>query len=101
MALLPPELAAAQEQARAHLPAHDAVPLVGQLGQVAVALDVALDQGADDRFRRGPHREWLLELFHRAACLGDPRNLGREALDVLRLLNQLLAWDQQRESPVL
>src|SRR5204862_6202574 len=70
--LLPPELPTPQEQPRAHLPPDDAVPLVGQLGQVAMALDVALDEWPDDRLRRGPHREWLLELLHPTPGARDP-----------------------------
>ena len=99
--LLPPELAAAQEQARAHLPPHDAVPLVRQLGQVAMTLDVALDQRADDRFRGRPHRERLFELLHIAAGPRHPRNLRREALDMLGFLHQIRPWDEKRECPVL
>src|SRR5438034_8135864 len=101
VALLPPELSAAQEQTRPHLPPDDAVPLVGQLGQVAVALDVALDQRPDDRLRGWPDGQRLLELFHRSAGARDPGDLRCEALDVLRLLHQVLAGDQQREGPVL
>src|SRR5207248_8899924 len=101
MALLPPELAAAQEKPRTHLPPDHAVPLVGQLGQVAMALDVALDERADDGLRGGPHGQWLLELLHRTSRARDPRHLGGEALDVLGLLHQVLAWNEQWERPVL
>ena len=39
VAFLPEELAGAQEQARAHLPAHHVGPLVDEQRQIAVALD--------------------------------------------------------------
>ena len=101
VALLPPELSAAQEQTRAHHPPDHAVPLVGQLGQVAMALDVALDERPDDRLRRGPYRQRFLELLHVAAGPRDPGDLGREALDVLRLFHEVLTRDEQGERPVL
>ena len=62
VALLPEELRGAQEQARAHLPAHDVGPLVDEQRQVAIALDPALERVADDRLRRRPHDQRLLEL---------------------------------------
>ena len=99
--LLPPELAAAQKEARAHLPAHHAGPLVRQLGQVPVALDVAPDDVADDRLRGRPDRERFLELLHGGAGLRHPRDLRAEALDVLGLLDQELARDEQGKCPVL
>src|SRR2546428_5058539 len=66
-----------------------------------MALDVALDERAHDGLRRGPHREWLLELLHAGARPGHPGDLGREAFDVLGLLHQERAWNEQRERPVL
>ena len=101
MALLPPELPRAKKEPRAHLPTDHAVPLVGELRQVAVALYVPLDQRAHDGLRSRTDRQRLLELFVARAGPGHPGNLRREALDVLRLLHQVLARDQQREGPVL
>ena len=84
VALLPEELRGAEEEAGPHLPAHDVGPLVDQDGQVAVALHPLGVGVADDRLRRGPDDEGLLELL--AAAVGDDGELGRESLDVLRLL---------------
>src|ERR1700693_2834111 len=98
---LPPELARAKEQAGPHLPSHDAVPLVRELRQVSMAVDVAPDDLADDRFGRGPHSERLRELFHSGARLGHPGDLGPKTLDVLRLFDEELLGDEERERPVL
>ena len=83
VALLPEELAGAQEEARPQLPAHDVGPLVEQQRQVAVALDPLGHELADDRLAGGAHDDRLLELL--AAGDGDHRELGAEALDVLGL----------------
>ena len=83
VALLPEELAGAQEEAGPQLPAHDVGPLVQQQRQVAVALDPLGHELADDRLAGGPHDDRLLELL--AAGDGDHRQLGAEALDVLGL----------------
>src|ERR1700687_1348457 len=101
MSLLPPELAGAQEQPGTHLPADDAVPLIRELGQVAMALDVAADEVPDDAFGSGANREWLFELRHRSPRLRHPCDLGPEAFDVRRLFVEQPARDEQRERPVL
>ena len=49
VALLPEELGGAQEQPRAHLPAHDVRPLVDEQRQVAIALHPLRERRADDR----------------------------------------------------
>ena len=99
VALLPQELARAQEEARAHLPAQDVGPLVVEERQVAVALDPALVGAPDDRLGRRPDGERLLQLL--AAAVGDHRDLRREALDVIGLLLEQAHRDQQREVEVL
>ena len=62
MTFLPEEFGRAQEQARAHLPAHDVRPLVDEQRQIAIALDPALERVADDRLRRRPDDQRLFEL---------------------------------------
>ena len=99
VALLPQELAGAQEQAGPQLPAHDVGPLVQEQRQVAVALDPLGHVLADDRLAGGPHDDGLLELL--AAGMGDDRQLGAEALDVLGLAAQVALGDEQREVGVL
>ena len=99
VALLPEELAGAQEHTRAQLPAHDVGPLVQQQGQVAVALHPLGHELADDRLARGAHDDRLVELL--AAGDGDHRQLGAEALDVLGLATQVALGDEQREVGVL
>jgi hypothetical protein len=88
--LLPEELRGAQEQPRAQLPAHHVCPLVEQQRQVTVA---------DDRLRRRPHDERLLQLL--AAGLGHHRKLGGEALHVVGLAAQVGLGDEQREVGVV
>ena len=99
VALLPQELARAQEEARPHLPAHDVRPLVVEERQVAVALDPALVGAPDDRLDGGPDGERLLELL--AAAVRDDGDLRREALDVIGLLLEQAHRDQEREVQVL
>ena len=62
MALLPQELSRAQEQTRAHLPAHHVGPLVAEDRQVAVGLNPVLIGVPDDRLRRRTHDQFLLQL---------------------------------------
>ena len=71
VAFLPEKLGRAQEQPRAHFPAHDVGPLVDQQRQVAIALDPALEGIADDRLRRRPDDQRLFQLrlrIERPAC---------------------------------
>ena len=82
VALLPEELAGAQEDAGAQLPADHVGPLVEQQGQVAVAVDPLGHELADDRLAGGADDDRLVELL--AAGVGDHGQLGAEALDVLR-----------------
>ena len=86
VALLPQELGAAQEGAGGLFPAHDAAPLVIQLGQVTVAVD---DMGivlAEQRFAGGAHAQALLQLF--LAAHGDPGHLRGEAFHMVLLFLQ-------------
>ncbi len=96
--LLPQELGGAQEQARAQLPADDVVPQVHEQRQVPVGLDPVLDRVRDDRLRRRPDGERLVQLL--AARVGDPGHLGVEALDVLGFLLQQRLGHEQREVDV-
>ena len=112
---LPQELRGAQEQPRAHLPADDVAPLVEQHRQVAVALDPFREHAVDDRLRRRPHDQRLLERRGRIdldgtlalfACrpqprMCDERNLLRESFDVLGLLREVAHRDEEREVGVL
>ncbi len=110
MPFLPQELGGAQEQPRAHFPAHDVGPLVDQQRQVAIALHPARERIADDRLRRRPDDERLLELArgHELAVgvdlepmVRDDRALLREALDVRGFLLQERQRDEQRKVGVL
>ncbi len=96
---LPEELRRAEEEPRPHLPAHDVGPLVDQHRQVAIALDPLGVHRVDDRLRRRPDDQRLLQLL--AAAVGDHRRLGGEALDVLRLPREEALRDEEREVGVL
>ncbi|MEZ5207167.1 MAG: hypothetical protein R2690_09375 [Acidimicrobiales bacterium] len=76
VALLPQELARAQEDAGPHLPPHDVRPLVQQQGKVAVGLDPLAHRLADDRLRRRAHDDRLLELAGRDEDAVAPRGDG-------------------------
>ncbi len=98
MALLPEEFGGAQEEPRAHLPAHHIGPLVDLQRQVAVALDPAGKGVADDGFRGRPHDQRLFQLGVRIGLqlavdqlqpvMGDDRHLLGETLHVLGFLGE-------------
>src|SRR5437667_106662 len=99
MALLPEELAGAQEESRAQLPAKDVVPLVGEYRQVAIGLNVIAQHRRDHRLRGRAQHERFLEIL--AAAFGDELKFGFEAGDVVFLLLQETERNQRREVPVL
>ena len=99
VALLPPELTAAQEWTSGLFPAHDRAPLVVQLGQVAPGTDDLCVMLAEQGLRGRAHAQALLQLFR--AAMGHPRNLRREALDVVLLLLQQAFRDENRHCHVL
>ena len=99
VAFLPEELAGAQEHPGPHLPPEHVGPLVQQQRQVPVRADPLGHHLADDRFRRRPDDQWLLQLL--AARVGDREELGRESLDVLGLALHVALRDEQREVGVL
>ena len=71
---LPVEFQRAQEQARAHFPAHHVAPLVDQHRQVAVRLDPLGVHVADDGLGGRPHHQRLLQFL--ASANSDDRQLG-------------------------
>ena len=110
VAFLPEELGRAQEQTRAHLPAHHIGPLIDQQRQVAVALHPACKGSTDDRLRSRANDEGLgqfaswdhlrraIRLFLRLeAMMRDDGALGGEALGMLRFLFEVAQGDEQRE----
>ena len=109
VAFLPEEFCGAQEQARAHLPAHHVGPLVHEEGKVAVALDPALVGVPDDGFGGGANDEFFLEfgvgVDHHSPSVGvvlqtvmrHHRALLGEALHMRRFLAQVALGDEQRE----
>ena len=110
VAFLPEELGGAEEEARAHLPAHDVRPLVDQQREVAIALHPARERVADDRLGRRPHDQRLLELAARhelavgtglEPVMRDDGALLRKAFDVRGLFLQKRQRDEQREVRVL
>ncbi len=97
--LLPEEFARAQERTGPLLPADDGAPLIDENGQIAVTLHPLGEDRADDGLRRGPDGEALFQLpgaAHRHPC-----DLGREPLDVLRLLGEHRLGDEQGKVGIL
>ena len=92
VALLPPELAGAQEGAGGLFPADNTAPLVIQHGQLAVAVEHVGPVVAEHGLRRGTEGQTLLQRL--AAAVGDPGHLGGEALHQLALLFQQALGDQ-------
>ena len=99
MPLLPQELRRAQEGPWALLPPHDVAPLVQQQGQVTVATDPLAKGRPDDRLGGRPNDEGFLKGF--ATTVGNDRQLGREPLDVFRLLHDETHRDEEGEVGVL
>ena len=85
--------------ARRLLPAHDRAPLVVLEGQVAPGLHPLRIHRAEDGLAGGAHGQALLQGL--GAALGDPGDLGREALDVIGLLEQQALGDQHGHGHVL
>jgi hypothetical protein len=99
VALLPEKLSRSQERPGSQLPADDVGPLVDEHRQVAVALDLVAIDLADQRLGGRANREPLGQLS--VAAMGDPRDLRREALDVLGLLEQQALRHEQRQVDVV
>ena len=97
--LLPEELASAQEGAGGLLPAEHAAPLVVETGQVAPGVDYVAPVLAEQRLAGGADAQPLGQLL--AAADGDPRALGREALNVVFFLLKQALGDEQRHGDVL
>ena len=99
VALLPPELAAAQERAGGLLPADDAAPLVVLHGQLTVAVQHPGPVIAEHGLAGGADGQAFFQLVrttHR-----DPRHLRREAVDQFAFLLQQALRDQHRHGHVL
>ena len=99
VALLPEELAVAQERTARLFPAQHAAPLVIHLRQIAPGVDDVVEVLAEQRLGRRADTVALLELL--TAAHRDPRALRREALDVVLFLLQQGFRDQHRHIDVL
>ena len=99
VALLPPELAGAQEGAGGLFPPHHAAPLVVQHGQVAVALQHMGKVVAEQRLAGGAHSQALLQRL--AAAHRYPGHFGGKALHQLGLLFQQAFGHQHGQGHVL
>ena len=109
VALLPEEFSSAQEQTRAHFPAHHVGPLVHQQRQIAVTLDPILVGVPNDGLGRRPYDEFLLQLrvgidHHATAVFGileavvrDDRTFLCKAFHVIRLLREVALGNEKRE----
>jgi hypothetical protein len=93
--LLPEELRGAQEEPRAHLPAHDIGPLVDEDGQVTPGAYPLGVHGVDNGLGGRAHHQRLLQLF--AAAVRDHGQLRGETLHVLGLFAQVAFRDQEGE----
>ncbi len=78
---LPEKFQRAQEKLGAQLPAHHAVPLIDEHGQIAIRLNPFRVGVADDGFRSGADDERLFQLF--AAANRDHGKFRRESRDVM------------------
>ena len=100
VALLPEELARAQERLRVlELPAHDRVPLVKLKREVTVALNPLGVVGVHRSLGCRADGDGLLEFG--LACAGNPGDFRRKALDVVLLALENLLGDKHGEVGVL
>mmetsp|Transcript_16181 Transcript_16181/g.33201 ORF Transcript_16181/g.33201 Transcript_16181/m.33201 type:complete len:762 (+) Transcript_16181:84-2369(+) len=100
VSLLPEELAGAQEGGGVlELPADDVGPLVELEGEVAVGFDPVAEGGVHDGLGGGADGDGLGE--GAVAGLGDPGDLGGEALDVVLLFLEAVLGDEEGEVGVL
>ena len=109
MTLLPEELARAEEETGAHLPAHDVAPLIAEQREVAPGVDPILVRipdhglrgGADDQLlvelSLGVHDDSRLVLCRLEPVVGHHSTLLGEALDMLRLPTEEGLRDQKGE----
>lgn len=81
------------------LPSDDRVPLVQLEGQISVRTNPLGVVGVHHRLGRGTNRDRLLEV--RLTSAGDPRDLGRETLDVVLLPLEHLGRHKHGEVGVL
>ena len=99
MAFLPEKFRRAEEDTRPELPTDDIRPLVQEEGQVAVALNPACHDLAEEGLAGWPHDDWLFK--PPPACMGDDGKLGAEPGDVLGLFAHVALRDEQRQVDVL
>ena len=99
MALLPPELARAQERPCRLFPTDDGAPLVVEHRKLAVGLQNARPMVAEHRLGRGSERQPLFELL--AAAHRDPCDLGGKAVDEFALFFEQALRNQNRHRHVL
>ena len=99
VALLPPELAGAEERAGGLFPAHDRAPLVVELRQVAPRADDFRVMLAEQGLGRRTDAQTLFELV--IAAVGDPRALRREAFYMVGLLLEQAFRNENRHRDVL
>ena len=106
VAFLPEEFGGAQEDARAHFPAHDVGPLVDQNREVAIGLDPLRVARADDRLGGRADDQRLGQRTGRnhfavgidlEAVMGDDGAFLGEAFDVLGFLLHVTERDEERE----
>ena len=113
VALLPKELAGAQKQTSAHLPAHHVAPLVDQQGQVAIGMNPVLEGVPDDGFGGRTDDEFLFESGSGIDHYAIVRLIGLEAIvrhngtllckafDMLCLTGEEALGDEQGEVGIL
>ena len=107
---LPKEFGRAQEQPRAHFPAHDVGPLIDENRQIAIRLHPFGVHGADDGFAGRAHHQRFFERAGRnqsafgadlKAMMRDDRAFFGEAFDVRRFFFQKAQRNEQRKIGVL
>ena len=99
MAFLPEELSRTKERTCRLLPAHNAAPLIVNLGKISVGMNNIPVKIAEKSLRCGTHAELFLKRLKSA--LSYPCNLGCEALDMVLLFLKKRLGDEHGHINIL
>mmetsp|Transcript_93708 Transcript_93708/g.264499 ORF Transcript_93708/g.264499 Transcript_93708/m.264499 type:complete len:244 (+) Transcript_93708:1159-1890(+) len=100
VALLPQELAGAEERRRLfHLPTYDAAPLVQPDGKVAMGLHPVGEGRIHGGFARRPDGNGLVDVL--VSELGHPRQLRGKVVEVVLLFFDVALGNEHREIAIL
>ena len=99
MSLLPQKFPGTQERPRLLLPAHHRTPLVVNLGQIPVGVNVIFVKITEKRLRGRAHAQSFLQRLQ--PSVSHPGNLRRKSLHMILFLFQQRLRDKHRKIHIL